>query len=75
MSHRYHVDKNCTVALTVLQTKKAASLLLKAAATIEMTTRYSYQCCQAFITADASRILLALIRSCNRSTAHQELLR
>lgn len=63
------------VALQVLQSGKMISQLLKACQTLELSTQLSRYCGEAFAQAGASRILFALIRSCNRSTPHQELLR
>lgn len=62
-------------ALTVLQTGKMISHILKSCQTLELSTQLSKRCCEAFAHADAADILIALLRSCNRSTPHQELLR
>lgn len=65
----------CLVALQQLQKGKMISQLLKACATLELSTQLSKKCSEAFAKSGASKILFALIRSCNRSTPHQELLR
>lgn len=69
------LGKRTQVALQVLQSGKMISQLLKACQTLELSTQLSRYCGEAFAQAGASRILFALIRSCNRSTPHQELLR
>ena len=51
------------------------SHVLKACQTLLLSTQYSIKCCKAFAASSASSILLDLIRSCNRSTPHQELLK
>jgi len=62
-------------ALQTLQSGKMVSHVLKACQTLEFSTYISRQCCEAFAAASASAILFNLLRSCNRSTPHQELLR
>ena len=62
-------------ALLTLQKGKMISHVLKACQTLEYSTSYSVVCCSNFVIASASKILFTLIRSCNRSTPHQELLR
>ena len=62
-------------SLETLQSGKMISHLLKACQMLELSTQVSVRCCQAFTDAQASSILFGLIRSCNRSTPHQEILR
>lgn len=62
-------------ALATLQHAKMISQQLGACKTLDCSTRYSAHCCEAFAEFGAARILFALLRSCNRSTPHQELLR
>ena len=62
-------------SLHSLQTGKMISHLLKACQTLELSTQVSKRCCESFAAAEASTILFGLIRSCNRSVAHQELLK
>jgi len=69
------LGKQTNAALHVLQTGKMISQQLKACQTLELSTQVSRRCCEAFATTNASSILFGLIRSCNRSTPHQELLR
>jgi len=57
-----------------LQTSKRLSEVISAIKTLEVSTRLSEKCCRAFATADAPEILYALIRTCNRSLPHIELL-
>lgn len=40
-----------------------------------VSTNHSTKCCEAFTYAGAFKILFDLMKSCNRSTPHQELLR
>ena len=61
-------------ALVVLQTSKRLSEIMRAITTLEVSTRLSRKCCVAFAQADAPSILYDLIRSCNRSLPHIELL-
>ena len=67
--------KQTKTSLEVLQSGKMISHLLKACQTLELSTQVSVKCCQAFTEAQASSVLFGLIRSCNRSTPHQEVLR
>jgi abnormal spindle-like microcephaly-associated protein len=69
------LGKQTSAALKVLQTGKMISQLLKACQTLELSTSLSRYCCEAFAQAGAPNILFSLLRSCNRSTPHQELLR
>jgi len=62
-------------ALSTLQKGKMISHVLKACQTLETSTHYSQVCCKNFVLSSASKVLFTLIRSCNRSTPHQELLR
>ena len=62
-------------SLHTLQNGKMISQLLRACQTLELSTQVSRRCCESFATANASTILFGLIRSCNRSVAHQELLK
>ena len=61
-------------ALDTLQKSKRLSEVIRAIKTLEVSTRLSEKCCRAFATADAPEILYALIRTCNRSLPHIELL-
>ena len=61
-------------ALCVLQTSKRLSEIMFAVTTLEMSTRLSRNCCIAFANAGAPEILYSLIRTCNRSLPHIELL-
>ena len=61
-------------ALTVLQTSTRLAEIMTAICTLELSTRYSRPCCEAFAHARATHILLSLIKQCNRSLPHVELL-
>jgi hypothetical protein len=69
------LGRQTQVALQVLQSSKMISQQLRACVTLQLSTQLSPQCSEAFAKAGASGILFALIRSCNRSLPHQELLR
>ena len=61
-------------ALHVLQTSRSLSEIMNAVSVLEMATRLSEGCCAAFADASAPDILFSLIRTCNRSLPHIELL-
>ena len=63
-----------SAALHSLQTSKRLAEIMKAIITLEVSTRLSVECCKAFALAKASNILYALVRTCNRSLPHIELL-
>jgi len=71
------LGKQTQMALHTLQSSsgKMISSLLKACQTLELSTQLSHRCSRAFAEAGASKVLFTLIRSCNRSTPHQELLK
>lgn len=69
------LGKKTTAALEVLRSGKMISHVLKACQTLELSTQLSKYCCEAFAQANAANILFNLLRSCNRSQPHQELLR
>ncbi len=62
-------------ALQTLKKGKMISQIYKACNLLDNATRFSAKCCGAFVEANATKALLHLIRSCNRSTPHQEILR
>ena len=62
-------------ALYTLQQAKMLTHVLKACTNLEISTRLSPPCCRAFAAGGATGVLLRLVRTCNRSTPHQELLR
>jgi len=61
-------------ALRVLLKSKRLGEVIRAVATLELSTRLSIRCCQAYARVDASVILYALVRTCNRSLPHIELI-
>ena len=69
------LGRQTEVALRALQSGKMISHVLRACQTLETCTAFSQVCCKNFVVSSASNILFSLIRSCNRSTPHQELLR
>ena len=63
-----------TNALMILQKSSRLSLLMKATMMLEISTRLSTKCCVNFCIADAPSVLYNLMRTCNRSLPHIELL-
>jgi abnormal spindle-like microcephaly-associated protein len=61
-------------ALDVLQTSSRLAEIMNAICTLEIATRLSDVCCASFAEAKAPDILFSLIRTCNRSLPHVELL-
>jgi abnormal spindle-like microcephaly-associated protein len=61
-------------ALQVLQKSKKLSEIMKAMLTLEVSTRLSKRCCGSFAHARAPDILYGVVRTCNRSLPHIELL-
>lgn len=60
-------------ALAVLQASTSLAEIMEAVKTLESATRFSVDCCEVFTNANAAKILLDLIRACNRSLPHVEL--
>jgi abnormal spindle-like microcephaly-associated protein len=61
-------------ALVVLQDSIRLAEIMNAVATLETSTRLSRNCCIAFAECNAPEIVYSLIRTCNRSLPHVELL-
>jgi len=61
-------------AITILQTVKGTGQVSAACKVLMGTTEVSLECCTMLTDANISQILFSTIRSCNRSSAHQELL-
>ena len=61
-------------ALGTLQSSKRLSEVIRAIKTLEISTRLSEKCCIIFAAANAPHELFALVRTCNRSLPHIELL-
>lgn len=62
-------------ALDVVLNSKALTEILHACVTLEVSTRLSRRCAQRFAFTQAAPVIIALIRSCNRSKPHQQLVR
>lgn len=60
-------------ALAILQASTSLAEIMDAVKTLESATRFSVDCCEVFTNANAAKILLDLIRACNRSLPHVEL--
>jgi abnormal spindle-like microcephaly-associated protein len=61
-------------ALDVLLKSTRLAEIMNAICTLEIATRLSGVCCASFVEAQAPDILFSLIRTCNRSLPHVELL-
>jgi len=68
------LGKRTSTALLILQRSKRLSEIMTAIRTLETSTKLSPKCCTAFSMTGAHEILYSLIRSCNRSLPHVELL-
>lgn len=62
-------------ALEVLLSGKSCAQLLRSCLTLVVSTSLARECCEALVEVEGVPKLLAVIRSCNRSTPHMELLR
>ncbi|GMI14485.1 hypothetical protein TrVE_jg9754 [Triparma verrucosa] len=62
------------LALQVLLNSKRLAEIMRAVTTLEVSSRFSERCCEAFSAAGAPEVLFKLIRTCNRSLPHIELL-
>jgi abnormal spindle-like microcephaly-associated protein len=69
------LGKRTVAALSFLQNGKQVSQILKALQFLQLSTQVSKHCCTSFAEGGASAVLFGLLRSCNRSQPHQELLR
>ena len=63
-----------TNALSVLQNSRSLSEIMSALRTLELATRLSYVCCEAFVSAQAPTILFSFATTCNRSVPHTEVI-
>ena len=61
-------------ALETLKTSTHLREVMKAVRTLENSTKLSTSCCKAFASSGSPKILYNLVRSCNRSVPHTELL-
>lgn len=61
-------------ALVVLQNSTRLAEIMNAVTTLETSTRLSRKCCIAFAECNAPEIVYSLVRTCNRSLPHVELL-
>jgi len=62
------------MALEQLLSSTSLSEIINAVNILELSTRWSQTCCEAFVAAKAPSILFSLIRTCNRSLPHVQLL-
>ena len=62
-------------ALSVLLTSKKMTFVMNACETLDVTTRLSKECCVRLVEEGAIPTMFALIRSCNRSKPHMEVLK
>jgi len=71
---QFTLSERTSSALQSLQTSKRLAEIMRAVITLEVSTRLSKTCCISVAEANAPRTLYSLIRSCNRSLPHIELL-
>lgn len=69
------LGKKTAAAFEVLQKGAGAAELLAACTALETYTALSVECSRLIADAAAAAVLFKIIRSCNRTTSHQELLR
>jgi len=62
-------------ALETLLSTKSITHIKRCCITLEFSTTYSKSCCEAFVAVEAHSVLFELMRSCNRSLPHQDLLK
>jgi len=62
-------------ALEILLNHKQITLLIQALGHLDITTRYSAKCTARVVAQDGVAIIVELMRNCNRSKPHQELLK
>lgn len=67
------IGEKTTQALSVLSKGTKLTAVMKACCTLEMSTRLSENCCVTFADHGATAMIYGLIRSCNRSQPHVEL--
>jgi len=68
------LGKRCLIALDTILNSKRLAVVMQVMSTLEVSTQHSERCCEMFAAAEAPKILFELIRSCNRSLPHIELL-
>ena len=74
-------DETCTLAyrttlaLKTLLRERQINPLINALSNLGVTTRFSQRCCVRLVEQKGVSIILELMRNCNRSKPHQELLR
>jgi len=61
-------------ALTLLKSSSSLTEIMNIVCTLELATRFSKECCEEFVQAHATEILVALLCDCNKSLPHVELL-
>ena len=60
--------------LTIMKTSEKLRVVIQAAKSLEIWTKSSYTSCKMLITSESVEVLYSLIRACNRSVPHVELL-
>lgn len=63
------------VALNILKNSTSLMQIMEAVTILEISTRLSRNCCESFVYAGASAVLLDCISRCNRSLPHTKLMR
>ena len=64
-----------SAALALLATSYDLAKIISAIKTLETSTRFSYSCCEAVVNKGSTSLLFRLIRYCNRSSPHIDLLK
>jgi len=64
-----------TLALKTLLRERQINPLINALSNLGVTTRFSQRCCMRLVEQKGVSIILELMRNCNRSKPHQEMLR
>jgi hypothetical protein len=64
-----------SAALALLATSYDLAKIISAIKTLETSTRFSYSCCEAVVNKGSTGLLFRLIRYCNRSSPHIDLLK
>mmetsp|Transcript_41670 Transcript_41670/g.71327 ORF Transcript_41670/g.71327 Transcript_41670/m.71327 type:complete len:274 (+) Transcript_41670:1-822(+) len=68
-------EKHTMIAVQTLQTSKKFSEVFKAVMKLEKITQHSMEDCNKIVEADGHNKMFSIIRGCNRSSPHAELMR
>jgi len=73
--HTNKFGTHTSKAIRTIETSKKSSEVQRAITNLEKITRQSIEDCEVIVKADAQHKLFSIIRSCNRSSPHMELIR